>query len=55
MLTFAVALKDKGVPVPDIAKKLVIKTAKNTGKYPSAASLHPWGAEASSTAFQTPP
>lgn len=31
-LTFALALKDKGVPVPDIAKKLTIKTGKNAGK-----------------------
>ena len=29
MLTFALALKDKGVPVPQIAKKLTIKAGKN--------------------------
>ncbi|MFD5519606.1 recombinase family protein [Streptomyces sp. NPDC127066] len=40
MLTFAVALKDKGVPVPEIAKKLTIKTGKNAGKSPSVASLY---------------
>jgi DNA invertase Pin-like site-specific DNA recombinase len=40
MLTFAVALKDKSVPVPDIAKKLVIKTGKNAGKNPSVALLY---------------
>ncbi|MEU9920029.1 recombinase family protein [Streptomyces griseoluteus] len=40
MLTFAVALKDKGVPVPEIAKKLIIKTGKNAGKSPSVASLY---------------
>ncbi|MFF3850575.1 hypothetical protein [Streptomyces sp. NPDC002328] len=40
MLTFAVALKDKGVPVPDIAKRLTIKTGKNAGKSPSVASLY---------------
>ncbi|MFI5808430.1 recombinase family protein [Streptomyces sp. NPDC051561] len=40
MLTFAVALKNKGVPVPEIAKKLVIKTGKNAGKNPSLASLY---------------
>ncbi|MFF3129268.1 hypothetical protein ACFVRD_45305 [Streptomyces sp. NPDC057908] len=40
MLTFAVALKDKGVPVPKIAKKLIIKTGKNAGKSPSVASLY---------------
>lgn len=36
MLLFARALKDKGVPVPEIAKKLTIKTGKNTGQHPSA-------------------
>ncbi|WSJ93934.1 recombinase family protein [Streptomyces sp. NBC_01320] len=40
MLTFAQALKDKGVPVPDIAKKLTIKTGKNAGTSPSVASLY---------------
>ncbi|MFD5147748.1 recombinase family protein [Streptomyces sp. NPDC058401] len=40
MLTFAVALKDKGVPVPGIAKKLTIKAGKNAGKSPSVASLY---------------
>lgn len=40
MLTFAVALKDKGVPVPEIAKKLTIKVGKNAGKHPSVASLY---------------
>jgi DNA invertase Pin-like site-specific DNA recombinase len=40
MLTFAVALKNKGVPVPDIAKKLTIKTGKNAGRHPSVASLY---------------
>ncbi|WP_207931126.1 recombinase family protein [Streptomyces sp. 8K308] len=38
-LLFARALKDKGVPVPEIAKKLTIKTGKNAGKNPSVASL----------------
>lgn len=46
MLTFAVALKNKVVPVPEIAKKLVIKTGKNVGKNPSVASLHRALAEA---------
>jgi hypothetical protein len=50
MLTFAVALKDKGVPVPDIAKKLVIKTRKNAGKSPSVASLYRALAEAEAPA-----
>ncbi|SFH19010.1 recombinase family protein [Streptomyces mirabilis] len=40
MLTFAVALKDKGVPVPEIAKKLTIKAGKNAGKSPSVPSLY---------------
>ncbi|MBC3840577.1 hypothetical protein GXW82_10860 [Streptacidiphilus sp. 4-A2] len=40
MLTFAVALKDKGTPVPEIAKKLTIKTGKNAGTSPSVASLY---------------
>ncbi|QCX82812.1 hypothetical protein C9F11_46310 (plasmid) [Streptomyces sp. YIM 121038] len=46
MLTFALALKDKGVPVPDIAKKLTIKTGKNKDKNPSVASLYRAFAEA---------
>ncbi len=40
MLTFAIALKDEGVPVPEIAKKLTIKAGKNAGKNPSVASLY---------------
>lgn len=40
MLIFARALKAKGVPVPQIAKKLTIKTGKNAGKHPSVASLY---------------
>lgn len=50
MLTFAVALKDKGVPVPEIAKKLTIKTGKNAGKSPSVASLYQALAEAEEAA-----
>lgn len=50
MLTFAVALKDKGVHVPDIAKKLTIKTGKNAGKNPSVASLYRALAEAETAA-----
>lgn len=49
MLTFAVALKDKGVPVPEIAKKLTIKVGKNVGKSPSVASLYRALAEAETT------
>jgi hypothetical protein len=44
------ALKDKGVPVPDIAKKLTIKTGKYAGKSPSAASLYRALAEAEQAA-----
>ncbi|MGV9664456.1 recombinase family protein [Nocardia niigatensis] len=40
MPTFAQALKDKGVPVPEIAKKITIKTGKNAGRHPSVASLY---------------
>jgi DNA invertase Pin-like site-specific DNA recombinase len=50
MLTFAVALKDKGVPVPEIAKKLTIRTGKNAGKSPSVASLYRALAEAEEAA-----
>ena len=39
MLLFARALKDKGTPMAEIANKLVIKTGKNAGGHPSAASL----------------
>ncbi|MDI5978240.1 recombinase family protein [Amycolatopsis magusensis] len=40
MLVFARALRDKGTPMPEIAKKLTIRTGKNTGKNPSVASLY---------------
>jgi hypothetical protein len=50
MLTFAIALKDKGTPVPVIAKKLTIKVGKNSGKTPSVASLYRALAEAEATA-----
>lgn len=46
MLTFAVALKAKGTPVPEIAKKLTIKTGENAGRSPSVASLYRALAEA---------
>ncbi|MFI7708796.1 recombinase family protein [Nonomuraea sp. NPDC049480] len=45
-LTFALALKQKGVPVPEIARKLTIKTGKNAGKHPSVASVYRALAEA---------
>ncbi|MGH7426897.1 MAG: hypothetical protein ACREUF_11410, partial [Solimonas sp.] len=50
MLTFAIALKDKGTPVPVITKKLTIKVRKNAGKSPSVASLYRALAEAEATA-----
>ena len=46
MLIFARALRDKGTPVPEIAKKLTIKTGKNAGQHPSVASLYRALAEA---------
>ncbi|WP_344594331.1 hypothetical protein [Actinomadura vinacea] len=49
MLTFARALKGKGVPVPEIAKKLTIKTGKNAGQHPSVASVYRALAEAEET------
>lgn len=50
MLLFARALKDKGVPVPEIAKKLTIKTGKNAGQHPSVASVYRALADAEETA-----
>jgi hypothetical protein len=40
MLVFARALRDQGVSVPDIAKKLTIKSGKNAGQHPSVASVY---------------
>ena len=34
------ALREKGTPMPDIVKKLTIKTGKNAGQHPSVASLY---------------
>jgi DNA invertase Pin-like site-specific DNA recombinase len=39
-LIFARALREKGVPIPKIAKKLTIKAGKNAGEHPSVASLY---------------
>jgi hypothetical protein len=50
MLLFARALKDRGVPVPEIAKKLTIKTGKNAGQHPSVASVYRALAEAEALA-----
>ncbi|MET8221491.1 recombinase family protein [Streptomyces hirsutus] len=49
-LLFARALRDRGVPVPEIAGKLTIKTGKNAGKHPSVASLYRALAEDEDTA-----
>jgi DNA invertase Pin-like site-specific DNA recombinase len=40
MLTFAVALREKGKPVPEIAATLVMSSGKNAGKHPSVASVY---------------
>lgn len=40
MLLFARALKNNGTPMPEIARKLLIKTGKNAGRHPSVASLY---------------
>lgn len=40
MVLFARALRDAGTPVPEIARKLVIKTGKNGGRHPSVASVY---------------
>jgi len=37
---YARALRDAGTPVPEIVKKLTIKTGKNTGQHPSLASVY---------------
>lgn len=50
MLIFARALRDKGVLVPEIAKKLTVTAGKNAGKHPSVASLYRALAEADEAA-----
>lgn len=50
MLTFALALRAKGLPVSAIAAKLKITTGKNAGKPPSVASLYRALADADSRA-----
>ena len=40
MTTFALALRAKGVSVPEIAAKLMIKSGKNAGAHPSVASVY---------------
>jgi hypothetical protein len=55
MFLFARALKDKGTLIPEIAKKLSIKTGKNAGKHPSVASLYRALAETDSQHAATRP
>ncbi|MFE2870949.1 recombinase family protein [Embleya sp. NPDC059259] len=55
MLVFALALRDKGVRVPDIPAKLVIKTGKNAGRHPSLASVYRALAEADEAVPAMPP
>ncbi|MFC8366877.1 MULTISPECIES: hypothetical protein [unclassified Streptomyces] len=38
--------KDRGVPVPEVVKKLTVKTGKNAGQHPSVASVYRALAEA---------
>ncbi len=54
MTTFALALRAKGTPVPEIAAKLAIKTGKNAGTHPSVASVYRALAEADDAAAMRP-
>ncbi|WP_200824273.1 hypothetical protein [Nonomuraea solani] len=40
MIAYARSLRGRGVPVPEIAAKLVIPTGKNKGRNPSLASVY---------------
>jgi hypothetical protein len=53
MIIFARALHDRGVPVPEIAAKLVIKTGKNAGQHPPVASACRALADDAATAAET--
>ncbi|MEV0228718.1 hypothetical protein [Nonomuraea sp. NPDC050786] len=46
MIAYARSLRERGVGVPDIARKLVIPTGKNKGRHPSVASVYRALAEA---------
>ena len=52
LIIFARALHGKGVPVPEIAAKLVIKTGKNAGRNPSVASVYRALADDTATAAE---
>ena len=53
-LIFARALRERGLPIPEISKKLLIKTGKNAGKHPSVASLYRALAEPAETGEAAP-
>ncbi|MFI7642357.1 recombinase family protein [Nonomuraea sp. NPDC049400] len=40
MIAYACSLRERGVPVPEIARKLVIPSGKNKGRSPSLASVY---------------
>ncbi|MFI7462028.1 hypothetical protein [Nonomuraea sp. NPDC049646] len=40
MVAYARSLRERGVPVPEIASELVISTGKNKGRHPSLASVY---------------
>ncbi|MFF9454981.1 hypothetical protein [Streptomyces flaveolus] len=40
MAAYAQSLRANGVPVPEIARKLVITSGKNQGKRPSVAAVY---------------
>ncbi|MFF3734608.1 hypothetical protein ACFYXM_31035 [Streptomyces sp. NPDC002476] len=40
MATYARSLRVNGVPVPEIARKLVITSGKNKGEHPSVATVY---------------
>jgi DNA invertase Pin-like site-specific DNA recombinase len=46
MIAYARSLRERGIAVPDIARKLVIPTGKNKGRHPSVASVYRALAEA---------
>lgn len=50
MVICARALRNAGTPVPDIAKKLVIRSVKNAGRHPSVASVYRVPGESGRTA-----
>lgn len=53
MIAYARTLRASGVPVPQIARKLVIPSGKNKGEHPSVASVYRILAEADTTDAST--